>query len=606
MIKEYHVVIIGGGHAGVEASNICSKLGLKTLLITNSIDNISKISCNPSIGGVGKSQIVSEINAVGGIMPRIADKSGLNFKTLNTSKGKSVRSTRIQVDKYIYSRCSKFEILKNRNLNIIQQDVIDINIKKGRVTGVVLNFGYIVNCYSAIITSGTFLNCKVFIGSKTIKSSRDNENNSSPLSNKLRYYINGIGSFKTGTPPRIDSRTIDFSKLKEIKSDIPIPFFHKKRNNVSLIPSCWEGSTNLKTEYVVRSNINKSSIYGGILNSIGPRYCPSIEDKYIRFPHNRRHTIFLELECRYGNEVYLGGLSTSFDFLTQYKLVRSVVGLERSLITRFGYSIEYDFFNPKYLKKSLESKYVNGLFLAGQVNGTTGYEEAAAQGLVAGINCNSYIKDIQPIYFNHNESYIGILIKDITSNGISEPYRMFTSRAKNRIKMRQDNSRYRLNDFLFSNKLIKRKGFNAIKNKELICNDFITYSKSVYVKYKGIKESLYKLILANKENTSIFMKKPIISKSIRNFGLRISFSMFDFIESEIKYRGYYKHKSDTITHLDLRKVIDFNKVKNLSNETREKIIFNNVHSFYDLEKIKNIRYTCLESVRNYIRKHHTN
>ncbi|MGX7589761.1 tRNA uridine-5-carboxymethylaminomethyl(34) synthesis enzyme MnmG [Candidatus Vidania fulgoroideorum] len=599
MIREYNVVVIGGGHAGVEASNICSKLGLKTLLVTSSIDNISKISCNPSIGGVGKSQIVSEINAIGGIMPKVADISGLNFKILNSSKGKSVRSTRIQVDKYIYSRCSKLELLKNSSLDILQQDVVDIILNNSVVIGVVLSFCGIINCNSVIITSGTFLNSKVFIGSSVSNISRDNEHTSSLLSNKLRYYLKGIGSFKTGTPPRIDFRTIDFNRLIEVKSDNPIPFFHKRNRIVTLNPSCWQGKTNIKTEYIVKSNINRSAMYNGLIESIGPRYCPSIEDKYLRFPSSRLHTVFLELECSYGNEVYLGGLSTSFDFKTQSKLVRSIVGLERSIITRFGYAIEYDFFNPKYLKLTLESKYISGLFLAGQINGTTGYEEAAAQGIVAGINCNSYINGIDPVLFNHKNSYIGVLIKDITSNGVSEPYRMFTSRAKNRMNMRQDNAKYRLNSFLYSNNLLCKDLFDSIERKNLICSNFINYSRSYYLKYLGNKVSLFNVILNNKESISIFIKRPVISKAIACFGSSISLGMFDFIESEIKYSGYCKVNSKHVP-IDIKRPINFNNINNLSSETREKILKYNVSNFYDLKKIKNIRYTCIESVRNYI------
>ncbi|MGX7458786.1 tRNA uridine-5-carboxymethylaminomethyl(34) synthesis enzyme MnmG [Candidatus Vidania fulgoroideorum] len=604
MSSEYHVVVIGGGHAGVEASNICSKLGLKTLLVTNSIDNISKISCNPSIGGIGKSQIVSEINVIGGLMPKVADMSGLSFKVLNTSKGKSVRSTRIQVDKHMYISCSKSELLKNSKLSILQQDVVDISIKKGIVNGVILNFGGFVNCSSIIITSGTFLNCKVFVGSDSSNMSRDNESSSSFLSSKLKHYIRGISSFKTGTPPRIDYRTIDFSRLLEIKSDTPIPFFHKRRKDITFIPCCWQSKTNLKTEYIVRNNISKSSIYNGLIDSIGPRYCPSIEDKYLRFPYNSNHTVFLELECKYGNEVYLGGLSTSFDFSTQSKIVRSIVGLERANITRFGYAIKYDFFNPKYLKPTLESKYVSGLFLAGQINGTTGYEEAAAQGLVAGINCNSYIRGISPVLFDYKDSYIGILIKDITSNGISEPYRMFTSRAENRISMRQDNSRYRLNDFLFSNNLLSRELFLLIKNERSVCSSFINYSKSCFLKYAGINESFFNIILKNKEDISIFIKKPIISNAISSFGSSINIRMFDFIESEIKYSGYYRPRFKS-RPINIKRRIDFSKIKNLSNETREKIIRYGVCNFYELGKLKNIKHACIENIRNHIYKYYS-
>ncbi|MGX7585931.1 tRNA uridine-5-carboxymethylaminomethyl(34) synthesis enzyme MnmG [Candidatus Vidania fulgoroideorum] len=599
-MKEYDIIIVGGGHAGIEASNVCCKMGLNTLLITNSIDSIGKLSCNPSIGGVGKSHLVSELDAMGGIMPLVADKSGLNFKLLNTSKGKAVRSTRIQVDKKLYSQLVLKNLIKSNRLHILQQNVKDILISKGKVYGVLLEFDFKILCSSIVIASGTFLGCKVSVGSKKKELSRDNEKYVSNLSEKLSEYIKGISKFKTGTPPRVNINTINLNLLKCMKNDYPLPFFHKRPKHIKKGDFCWITKTNDDTRKIIVENIKKSSMYNGLVKAIGPRYCPSIEDKIFRFPSNRNHTVFLELESNSSNEVYVGGLSTSFDFETQYKIINSIKGLKDSVITRFGYSIEYFFFNPKYLKKTLESKFVSGLFMAGQVNGTTGYEEAAVQGLVAGINSSNLVKGNKPLIPCKKLTYIGILINDITKNGVKEPYRMFTSRATNRIMMRQDNSIYRINRFCFLSGLKSKSDYLKIKNEHKACLNFIKKSKNIHIKYKGNRKSLFNIMLNNELDIEILLSNKYISFYIKKIGI-FNFRMLNYIDSEIKYMGYYK-KLVNLKVKDKFKKVNFEKVNNLSNETRENIRKYKVNCFLDLKKIKNLNSSCLENIKNYIKK----
>ncbi|XAO72515.1 MAG: tRNA uridine-5-carboxymethylaminomethyl(34) synthesis enzyme MnmG [Candidatus Vidania fulgoroideorum] len=540
---KFKVIIVGGGNAGIEASNICSKISSKILLITNNIDNIGKLSCNPAIGGIGKSQLVKEIDIFGGLMGSIADISCNNSRILNTSKGYSVRSTRIQVDKYLYPLEIKKKLTKIENLTIIQENLKKILIKNNKVIGILTENKTVIKCNSVILTVGTFMRNKIFSGKKCYKNSRDNENYYNKISKYLNKYIPGINRFKTGTPPRINKNTINYKILKKqinTKESYFSLINNKKINNKL---DCWITNTTKKTKNYIIKNIKKSSIYSGKLKYKGPSYCPSIEDKFIKFNKKKQHKIFLEEESIYSNEIYPSGLSTSFDIKSQKEIVNSVKGLENSIITRYGFAISYDYFNPKYLKKTLESKYINGLFMAGQINGTTGYEEAAAQGIYAGINAIRYIKQTKPFYLNRNHSYIGILIDDIVKKGIKEPYRMFTSRAENRINIREDNVIDRLLEISFKNKFINKNKYKKLKNIKKNLNKIITITKKSNIKYGKNKTNLFNLIKNNKniDIKYIFKKKLIKNTKIYKKLKKYSKSNIEnYINSEIKYYPYIK------------------------------------------------------------------
>ncbi|MGX7583113.1 tRNA uridine-5-carboxymethylaminomethyl(34) synthesis enzyme MnmG [Candidatus Vidania fulgoroideorum] len=582
-MKEFEIIIIGGGHAGIEASNICSKLGSNTLLITSSIDTIGKISCNPSIGGIGKGQIVNEISFIGGIMPKMADKYGIHFKRLNSSKGPAVQSTRIQIDKIKYSLGIKKEIFKIKKLQIVQQELKNIEYKNS-LFKIETSDGIFFMCKSLIITSGTFTNCKTYIGKKTKKRSRDNEKFIFETNRKIDSLLKGRKTFKTGTPPRIDMKTVNFSNLKIMKSDKKKPFFYKK-NKKKEKDCCWFTKTNKKIKEIVENNINESSMFNGLIKNPGPRYCPSLEDKIIRFPKNRKHNIFIERESFKTSELYLSGLSTSFSEKIQYKIVNSIKGFENAKITRFGYAIEYDYFDPKNLKKNLESKYFPGLFLAGQINGTTGYEEAACQGLVAGINSHNFVKNKSPVFFDKKKSYIGVLLEDITKKGIDEPYRMFTSRANERINIREDNTSYRLNKFLYKEKIIKKKKYVKFFNELKIVNKVKRYIK---------KKKLNSIIINSNMDPIFFYKKYIFKK------YKLKDRIIRFCFSEIKYENFSKKKK--INNIDEKKEINFELINGIPNEIREKIKEKKIKNFSELKKIKSITPACLFAVKFFLKK----
>ncbi|UOQ27905.1 tRNA uridine 5-carboxymethylaminomethyl modification enzyme [Candidatus Vidania fulgoroideae] len=583
MNKEFEIIVVGGGHAGIEACNICSKLGAKTLLISNNIDTIGKISCNPSIGGIGKSQIVKEISCIGGIMPIVSDKSGINFKKLNLSKGPAVQSTRIQIDKIKYSLKVRKEIFKNKNLQILQQELIDVEKKKGMYI-VKTKDGLIFKCYSLILTSGTFINCRTYIGSKIKKDSRDNERFVFETTKRIDYLLKDRKTFKTGTPPRVDKKSLNYNHLREIKSDLIEPFF-VKRNTSEKKKCCWFTKTNEKTREIIEKNIKESSMFNGIINNPGPRYCPSIEDKMIRFPKERKHNVFIERESFMTSEIYLSGLSTSFSEKIQYKFLKSIRGFENIKITRFGYAIEYDFFDPKNLKKTLECKYHKGLFLAGQINGTTGYEEAACQGIVAGINSYKYVKGERYVFFKREESYIGVLLNDITKNGLEEPYRMFTSRAENRIILREDNASYRLNKFLYKKKIISKSKYNKTLKEEKKSRKIIDLINS--------KKKIKSMIINNNFDPVFFFKKYVSKKKVSEKIIRFCFS-------EVKYASFFKKKKNI--KIDKKKKIDFSSINGIPNEIIEKIKKENVQNFEQLKKIKTITPACIFAVKMFLKK----
>ena len=444
--NKFDVIIVGGGHAGTEAALASARMGARTLLLTQSIETLGQMSCNPSIGGIGKGHLVKEIDALGGLMAVAADQAGIQFRILNASKGPAVRATRAQADRVLYRQAVRHALEAQANLSIFQQAVEDLIIEGGRVTGVVTQMGVRFNAQCVVMTVGTFLAGRIHIGLSNYQGGRAGDPPANALSQRMRDLPFRVGRLKTGTPPRIDGRTIDYSKLTPQPGDEPTPVFSfmgRIEDHPRQVP-CHITHTNEKTHEIIRNGLDRSPMYTGVIEGVGPRYCPSIEDKIVRFADKTSHQIFVEPEGLTTHEVYPNGISTSLPFDVQLELVRSIKGFESAHLMRPGYAIEYDYFDPRDLQPSLETKIVNNLFFAGQINGTTGYEEAAAQGIIAGINAALRMQDKAPWCPRRDEAYVGVLIDDLITRGTTEPYRMFTSRAEYRLMLREDNADLRL------------------------------------------------------------------------------------------------------------------------------------------------------------------
>ena len=444
----FDVIIIGGGHAGTEAAMAAARMGQQTLLLTHNIDTLGQMSCNPAIGGIGKGHLVKEVDALGGLMAQAIDQAGIQFRILNASKGPAVRATRAQADRVLYRQAVRTALENQSNLMIFQQAVEDLIVENDRVVGAVTQMGLKFRAKAVVLTVGTFLDGKIHIGLDNYSGGRAGDPPSIPLSRRLRELPLRVSRLKTGTPPRIDARTINFSVLAQQHGDNPMPVFSFMGNaaqHPQQVP-CYITHTNEKTHDVIRNNLDRSPMYAGVIEGIGPRYCPSIEDKVMRFADRNQHQIFLEPEGLTSNEIYPNGISTSLPFDVQMQIVRSMEGMENAKIVRPGYAIEYDFFDPRDLTPTLESKFIQGLFFAGQINGTTGYEEAAAQGLLAGLNAARLSADKEGWAPARSQAYLGVLVDDLCTLGTKEPYRMFTSRAEYRLMLREDNADLRLTE----------------------------------------------------------------------------------------------------------------------------------------------------------------
>jgi tRNA uridine 5-carboxymethylaminomethyl modification enzyme len=586
--QEFDVIVIGGGHAGTEAALAAARMGANTLLLTHNIETLGQMSCNPAIGGIGKGHLVKEVDALGGVMAHAADLGGIQFRILNARKGPAVRATRAQADRVLYKQAVRETLENQPNLSLFQQAVDDLIVEQDRVVGVVTQMGLRFSARSVVLTVGTFLGGLIHIGLSHYQGGRAGDPPANALSQRLRELPFRVDRLKTGTPPRIDGRSIDYSVLQEQPGDSPLPVF-SYMGHVDEHPqqiSCHITHTNERTHDIIRSGMDRSPMYTGAIDGVGPRYCPSIEDKVVRFADKDSHQIFVEPEGLNTHEVYPNGISTSLPFDVQYGLVRSMKGFENAHITRPGYAIEYDYFDPRDLKPSLETKFIHGLFFAGQINGTTGYEEAAAQGLVAGINACQFTREQEPWCPRRDQAYIGVLIDDLITRGTAEPYRMFTSRAEYRLLLREDNADLRLtptgrelglvDDTRWQTFELKQEAVETEKKR--LCNTSVAPEKvSVELVTEVLGQALSRAARLNE-----LLSRPEVSyaklMTLPGAGPAVSDpKVAEQVEIQIKYSGYINRQQEEIArHLKheetcIPETLDFNEVRGLSFEVTEKL-----------------------------------
>jgi len=583
--KAFDVIVIGGGHAGTEAALASARMGCSTLLLTHNIETLGQMSCNPAIGGIGKTHLVKEVDALGGAMALATDKSGIQFRVLNARKGPAVRATRAQADRALYKAAIRADLENQQNLTIFQQAANDLTVEGERVTGVVTDMGVTFKTQKVVLTTGTFLGGVIHIGLENHSGGRAGDPPSIALADRLRELPFRVDRLKTGTPPRIDAKTVDFSKMQEQWGDTPTPVMSYLGSR-ELHPEqvcCYITHTNERTHDIIRSGLDRSPMFSGVIEGVGPRYCPSIEDKITRFADKNSHQVFVEPEGLTTHELYPNGISTSLPFDVQLNAVQSIVGFENAHITRPGYAIEYDYFNPQDLKPTLETRFIEGLYFAGQINGTTGYEEAAAQGLLAGANAAGSVKEFEPLTFRRDESYIGVLVDDLITQGTKEPYRMFTSRAEYRLLLREDNADVRLTEVGRKYGLVDDARWKAFSEKqeavalenERMRTTFVHPNTEAAEKLEEKGEKL------SRESSLLdLLKRPKLGyRDIADLKgeAHPNEQVAEQVEIGVKYAGYIARQKDEIERLKRSEDVlipedfDYTTVDGLSNEILQKL-----------------------------------